>query len=115
MLIRLDIADELRESGFHVIEAASAEEALDLLASGAVVDVIFSDNRLQGVLDGWALRDAVRERYPDLPFILTSAQQPPAAARDEGVPFVPKPYDPTQVAALIGQTTQKDTEKDGSD
>ena len=114
MLIRLDIADELREADFHVIEAASAEEALDLLASGAQVDVIFSDNRLQGALDGWALRHAVRERYPDLPFILTSAQQPPAEAYAEGVPFVPKPYDPTRVTALIGRTTHRDIDEDGS-
>lgn len=109
VLIRLDIADELRVSGFCVIEAASAEEALDLLASGSQVDVIFSDYRLHGALDGWALRNAVREEYPDLPFILTSAQVPPAEARAEGIPFVSKPYEPSRVVALISKTTNEDT------
>jgi DNA-binding NtrC family response regulator len=114
VLIRLDVADELRLSGFSVVEASSAEEALDLLASGLQVDVVFSDYWLLGALDGCELREAVEARYPGLPFILTSAQEPPADVITAQVPFLPKPYDPANVASLISNTMSKGMDEHGS-
>ena len=114
VLIRLDVAEELRVSGFCVVEASSAEEALDLLASGLQVDVVFSDYWLLGALDGCALRKAVAERYPGLPFILTSAQEPPADVITAQVPFLPKPYDPATVASLLTLTMEKGVDDHGS-
>ena len=78
MLIRLDVAVELRLPGLNVLEALSAEEALDLLASGSRVEVVFSDYRRSGTLDGWKLRGILKKQHPHLHFILTSAQRPPA-------------------------------------
>lgn len=118
VLIRLDVAEELRMAGFAVFEASSAEEALELLASGLQVDVIFSDFRLLGPLDGWQLRKAVARQFPGPSFILTSAQDPPAEAKTEArsgtVPFVPKPYQPAHVADLISSLSDRQTDENGS-
>lgn len=105
VLIRLDIADELRRAGYLVLEAARAEDALRLLRSGHPVDVVFSDYQLQGALDGWDLRRALAAEFPQLPFILTSAQALRPEWRDSAVPFLPKPYEPKAVLAAIGHAT----------
>lgn len=101
VLIRLDVSDVLRRAGYTVLEAASGAEALDLLATGCRVDVLFSDYQLLGPNDGWELCMSVSKRYPHLPFILTSAQEPRSEWHDKAVTFVPKPYDPGAVEEVI--------------
>ncbi|HET9395068.1 MAG TPA: response regulator, partial [Nitrospiraceae bacterium] len=65
-LIRMAAAEALRESGFVVMEAASAEEALALVASGLQPDVLFSDIRMGGLRDGLDLAEALRTQIPRL-------------------------------------------------
>jgi CheY-like chemotaxis protein len=99
-LIRALIAEELRLEGFSVIEAGRADEALTYIKAGEQVDLIFSDIRMPGLLDGLQLAEILRDNYPDIPVILTSGNVPP---RHDGivVAFVPKPYDVTQTIALM--------------
>lgn len=103
VLIRLDICEQLRDVGFSVLEAASAEDALALLRAGHSVDAVFSDYQLLGPLDGWHLRQAVAECFPDMAFILTSAQDIRAEWQQHGVLFVPKPYRPETVLHTINR------------
>ena len=42
-LVRLTIADYLRDCGYAVAEAADTNEALEIFASGEPVDVVFTD------------------------------------------------------------------------
>lgn len=107
VLIRIVLAEELRDAGFAVIEAASAEEALSYLRSGAVVDLVFSDIRLPGPVDGAQLADQLRARYPLLPIMLTSGDYPgtygphgPDAMRL----FIPKPYNTRRVIEIMFET-----------
>ncbi|MDG4650645.1 response regulator [Roseibacterium sp. SDUM158017] len=113
VLIRLDVAEEIRLAGLDVLEASSAEEALDLLAAGSRVDVVFSDYQLSGTLDGWKLRSILKERHPHLHFILTSAQRPPGDVKDAQVRFFPKPYHAPSVVDAISKVTEE-TDSDGS-
>jgi two-component system, response regulator PdtaR len=115
VLIRLDVAEELRLAGYSVLEAASAEEALDLFAAGSPVDIVFSDFQLLGVLDGWELRAALAEIHPRVPFILTSAQAPPDEAKAEALPFIPKPYCPEAVIEAIEGQIGKRRDGHGKD
>ncbi len=92
LLIRMFLSDELRDAGFHVIEAYNADEALVILGS-VVPDIIVSDVRMPGSLDGIGLLAAVRQTFPALPVIITSAHlQPPSAVSDGAVQFIAKPY-----------------------
>lgn len=91
VLVRLAAADTLRSAGYTVLEAASAEEAKELLATFADIAVIFSDIQIQGHVDGEELARFVRETYPALGILLTSgtADRP---AGGEAIAFVAKPY-----------------------
>ena len=59
---------EREDERFSVTTAASAEEGLDRLADAAF-DCVVSDYEMPG-RDGIEFLRAVRERYPDLPFVL---------------------------------------------
>jgi two-component system, response regulator PdtaR len=100
VLIRVLIAEELRLEGFSVIEADRADDALTYIKAGEQVDLVFSDIQTPGSLDGLQLAETLREKYPDIPVILTSGNAPP---RHVGIveAFVPKPYDVTQTIALM--------------
>ena len=64
VLIRLHVAEELREAGFPVLEAADAGEALAILGHVDGVELIATDLRMPGELDGLALARQVRVRIP---------------------------------------------------
>jgi two-component system, response regulator PdtaR len=100
VLIRVLIAEQLRLEGFSVIEADRADDALTYIKAGEQVDLVFSDIQTPGSLDGLQLAETLREKYPDIPVILTSGNAPP---RHVGIveTFVPKPYDVTQTIALM--------------
>jgi CheY-like chemotaxis protein len=91
VLIRMMIADELRQTGFRVVEASSGDEALRCLASGYAVDLIFTDVQMPGKIDGAALARLVARDYPEIRVFVTSAhgRMPHAGLAAQ---FIPKPY-----------------------
>ena len=73
VLIRLVIADYLRDCGYKVHEAVSGEEAIAILQAPEVsIDVVFSDVEMPGSMDGFALARWVRANKPGMEVILTS-------------------------------------------
>lgn len=70
-LIRILAVDTLEDAGFEVIEAATAEEALDRCEEGTA-DLLFTDIMLSGTLDGWDVAERCRENNPRLPVIYTT-------------------------------------------
>lgn len=80
-LIRMAAADALRESGFVVMEAASAEEALALVASGLQPDALFTDIRMGGLRDGLDLAEGLRTQLPRLLVIIASGHADPDSIR----------------------------------
>lgn len=98
-LIRLGVADYLRECGFRVLEAGNADDAIAILTADNPefrIDVVFSDVRMPGRLDGFALARWVRENRPGLPILLGSGDAKKAeVARElcEEQGLFEKPYD----------------------
>jgi CheY-like chemotaxis protein len=72
VLIRLEIADSLRDGGFHVLEAAGASEAVEILSTSVRVDLVFTDIQMPGGMDGLGLARWVRRHRPDARVLLTS-------------------------------------------
>jgi len=58
-IVRNNIVNELRESGWTVVETATGEEALVLLADREV-DVVLTDIQLAGAMTGWDVARAAR-------------------------------------------------------
>jgi CheY-like chemotaxis protein len=98
--IRMMVADELRRAGFQVIEFSSADEAIQLLRSGIMVSVVFTDIHMPGSLNGILLARAVRDQFPASKIILTSSQLPAGGFSTTDL-FIPKPYDPLKVVGAI--------------
>lgn len=103
-LVRLLVSEELRTAEFHVIEALDAEEAIAVLNSGVRVDLILSDVRMPGAMDGLGLLAFVRRSHPTIPVIITSGHLQRDTAFDDNTQFLPKPYTFPQVIKLIGAT-----------
>jgi CheY-like chemotaxis protein len=93
VLIRLMIAEVLRDRGMQVLEASSAEEALTVLESALPVHLLFTDIHLPGAMNGVALANLAHERYPHLKLIITSSQPPVGDSGAVADTFIPKPYD----------------------
>lgn len=93
LLIRLLVSDELRNAGFEVIEAVDADEALTVLKSLVPIDIVISDVRMPGSIDGLGLLAVVRESFPNLPVIITSGHLDSRLATADGAArFLAKPY-----------------------
>ena len=92
-LIRMAVADDLRDAGFHTLEAANAEDALEILAAEASIAAIFTDIDLHGKVDGLKLAWTVQDRWPDVKIIITSGKRriERTEAPDSSL-FLPKPY-----------------------
>jgi DNA-binding NtrC family response regulator len=61
---RAPLSELLRTRGYQVFEAADADEALDLLNSRLDLDVLVTDTRVAGSMDGLALAYWVRRTRP---------------------------------------------------
>ena len=95
VLIRMAVSDYLRECGFHVVEAGSADEAIEVLKADTVVDVVFSDINMPGKLDGFGLAQWIRRERPQVKVILTSGvtrKAKEAGSLCEHGPVLAKPY-----------------------
>ena len=90
VLVRLAVADCLRDCGYQVSEAANVTEAKAVLQAGTPVDLVFSALRMPDEGDGFALARWIRQRHPGLPVILTSGLGETDLCDDW--PIVPKPY-----------------------
>jgi two-component system, response regulator PdtaR len=110
IFIRIANAEWLRDAGYAVIEAANAQEALDVLESGARVALVATDVTMPGQLDGLGLAASVRSTHPGLPVILLSAHVP-----DDIAPYADaalhKPYSPYELTAVVASLIGKGDEK----
>ena len=101
-LIRTMVSDALRDAGLAVIEAIDADEAMRVLQSGVAIDLMFSDVRMPGSMDGLALLRNCTELFPDLPVIMTSGHLAASDAITTGARrFLPKPYLPDEAIAAV--------------
>jgi len=105
-LIRTGLADELRDAGLHVVEAANADEAWTYLETGARLDLIFSDVQMPGSMNGLDLARRVKENYPDIFFILTTGNVGLVSIQVLA-PFLAKPYQFSTAVEYILEAPKK--------
>jgi two-component system, response regulator PdtaR len=93
MLLRLHASELLEESGYTVVEAKSAEEALKIMEKRKDVRLLFTDIQMPPGCNGLELARRVHERWPNVLLVITSGQVQPSKAEiaDDGQ-FIRKPY-----------------------
>jgi len=92
-LVRIFLSDLLDESGFRVLEAANAEEALTILGAELDVHVMLTDVDMPPGLNGYELARRVHEHWPGVEILVTSGRQwPTEGDLPHGAVFLAKPF-----------------------
>src|ERR1700694_5156934 len=106
LLLRMDAVDMIAAAGFEVVEAANADEAIEVLKARPDINVVFTDIQMPGSMDGLKLARAVRGRWPPIKIVATSGQiDLREADLPEGGRFLPKPYSQIEIAGVLRELT----------
>jgi CheY-like chemotaxis protein len=100
-LIRLSTADMLSDMGYTVVEASSAEEALNLIREGLRPQLLVSDHLMPG-MSGTDLAKIIRSEEPDVQILIVSGY----AETDGLAPDLPrlnKPFRNEELAAMLAK------------
>jgi CheY-like chemotaxis protein len=88
-----------------VLAAASAREALDMVAAGRAFDLLFTDVILGSGFNGCALAEEILRLRPGVKVLYTSGYTKDAIMShgrlDPGVALIDKPYRKTELARKI--------------
>jgi two-component system, response regulator PdtaR len=98
-IIRLFECEVAEEAGFLAVGAFNADDALVELEGPLDVQAMLTDVRMpSGSLDGFQLAETVKQRWPHVKVVVTSAHTDCAdKARQSDLPFVPKPFTSIQL------------------
>src|SRR5689334_20241799 len=101
------VAEVLAEHGFEVYTAANAKDALRHLTCGSPCDILLTDIKLAGNIDGTTLARLARELRPNLPVVYASGSYRTIEELDavSGAIFVPKPYNPEGLCEMLSAMT----------
>jgi PAS domain S-box-containing protein len=83
----------LHELGYESATVNSGREALARLARDTDFDLVFADIIMPGGISGLELARKIRERFPELPILLTTGFSEAAADETVEFPLISKPYD----------------------
>ena len=104
-LIRLILVEELLDAGFHVKEAATGDQAIEMLGGiEPALTVLVTDIHMPGTHDGVDLARHVHVHYPAVRVIFTTGR--PDSLRTGGHlgrndVLVRKPYVPSDIIKVI--------------
>ena len=103
-LVREVVVQALRDAGWQVIEAGTAEDAIALMRTGhRYIDVVFTDIQLAGRLCGWDVAEQCRAARADFPVIYASGDAADRSRGVEGSLFFDKPYSAADVVEACGR------------
>jgi DNA-binding NtrC family response regulator len=109
-MIRFSLAVHLEEKGFEIKEAGSAAEAIAILQEpGCAINLVFSDVRMPGEMDGIGLSRWIFENRPNVAVILASGDLGKTIAMDDlcGAEAMSKPYDYDAATQRIAEAIKK--------
>ncbi len=103
------IADILTQSGYTVSAAASAKEALDLLADNPC-DVLLTDLKMPG-MDGLDLMREAKRFAPELDVVIMTAhatiKTAVTAIKEGAADYLEKPFDKDELLLVISRTCER--------
>ncbi len=104
-LVRRSTAEMLAELGYVVVEAASGEEAMRLIDSGARFDLLVTDHLMSGI-NGTDLARATQSVRPGLAMLIISGY-----AETDGIaadlPRLTKPFRRDELSAALGHVSKR--------
>ncbi|WP_320203826.1 response regulator [Agrobacterium rosae] len=107
-LLRFDTVDMMEDEGFNTFEAPNADAALTILEQNPQMSVVCTDIDMPGSLDGLALAQIVRQRWPHMAIVVVSGHhRPTQSALPKDGRFVPKPYVKSAIMEALRATIVK--------
>jgi DNA-binding response OmpR family regulator len=110
-LIREFTVEALREEGHEVIHASTGEEAV-AWCMRQTADVLVTDIKLPGEVDGWQIAERCREHNPALFVIYATGFSPVVARPVSGSLSLHKPYPPEELVQAVRQVTRSRSQSD---
>ena len=107
-LVRMDMAEFLRECGYRVYEAATAKEAIEALQAKFAVDLVFTDINLRDDMNGLELGERTLRERPGVKVLVTTGD----ASRTVDIPqtvglVLAKPYTGRDLLDRVRQALTK--------
>lgn len=96
---------EFEDAGFKVMESADATSAVGVLETDDQIDLLFTDIRIPGALDGWAVARLARRLRPNIAVIYATGYSPQSPDMVTGALFFGKPYKLSAIIQAAGQLT----------
>jgi DNA-binding NtrC family response regulator len=104
-IIRMSSIITLQDAGFRVLEARNSADALDMMALHGEIEILLTDVRMPGAMDGLALVARTQKDYPAIRAIVISGNASAEQACNAGASgFVAKPYLPTTMVRAVHDT-----------
>src|SRR5882672_11264554 len=107
--IREIVASMLTSAGYACKQAGSGMEALAVLNSGEVFELMLSD-LMMADLDGIGLLERTKEKYPDMPVVMVTAVHDIsvalAAIRNGAYDYLLKPFEREQLLATVSRAME---------
>jgi signal transduction histidine kinase len=105
LALRMVIVEVLSELGYTVLEAGNSQSGLQIVESGARIDLLVTDVGLPGGMNGRQLADAARERCPGLKVLfLTGYAESVAVGKgpmEPGMEIMSKPFALDRLVAKV--------------
>jgi len=93
-MIRLELVDWLLDLGMAVLAANNADEAIAMMEAHPEIELLMTDIRMPGSMDGARLAHHVRGRWPPVKIVVVSGLvNTRLCDLPKGSIFMPKPFD----------------------
>lgn len=107
MLIGLCKCVLARIPNARILTALSGREAMEIAASReGAIDILLSDINMRGELDGVQLAERMEALQPAVKVLLMSALSPDRFAVRPTWRFLPKPFHPAELIAIVEETAR---------
>ena len=107
--MRLSLQTVLKDEGYAVRAAESAEEALQILAREEFF-MIITDARMGG-MSGYEFLNKIREQWPDLPALMLTAYATPKLAVEAikagAIDYLAKPFAPEELLHAVARCAER--------
>ena len=101
-IVRMELSHRLVNMGLAVMSAADADEAIALLNAHPEINLLMTDIRMPGSMDGARLARHARRRWPPLKVIVASGMiHTPRHGLPRDSIFLAKPYWPETLADAL--------------
>jgi two-component system, NtrC family, response regulator AtoC len=108
--LREAVAERLTDRGFHVVQAPSGEDAVSRLG-GFAFDIVITDLRLGGDVDGTAVLEEARALYPDIIGIIVTGfgtvKDAVEAIKRGASDFIQKPFQFDELLHIIDSALEQ--------